>query len=486
MKGIKVIIAEDEPIVARYIRGIVQSIPDFYVMAMCDNGEEALNAYKREEAQVLITDIRMPGIDGLELIRQLKSNGFHPQIIIISGYKDFEYAKQAISLGVECYITKPIDLEEIKQSLNKIRIECMEEIVLESKQCLEKSLYNMDSNYFNKIFQFEHCSLLAVYLSVEQEKPHIPLWSENFIYFRYRSALFILNGISEGYSYDSCVKKMQEIARKISFSKSRKRTCTTFLIKEIDVKEDCLRMFRKVNQILMDHVIPGRLVVREYDDLKEIKSRKHYTDEDLLKKIDMRISAKEWSKICLLLESLFDLWKESETSLHRIKSKLLSIIDKMQKSGMLQENQAVVNEYVEDSIKYSDSYEEIKESVCGLFGEFMKKNGNQLKSSEALYVEIRNFVLQNMEKNYSLNEISDIFGVSQPYIRKIFHTYVGTSYNEWILKTKIEFAKELMNANPNLMIKEIAERIGYEQLYFSTVFNRYEGMSPSKYRGMRE
>ena len=78
MKGIKVIIAEDEPIVARYIRGIVQSIPDFYVMAMCDNGEEALNAYKREEAQVLITDIRMPGIDGLELIRQLKSNGFHP------------------------------------------------------------------------------------------------------------------------------------------------------------------------------------------------------------------------------------------------------------------------------------------------------------------------------------------------------------------------------------------------------------------------
>lgn len=486
MKEIKVIIAEDEPIVARYIRDIVQSLPDFLVTDVCDNGEEALAAYRKEEAQILITDIRMPGIDGLELIRQLKSRGYHPQIIIISGYKDFEYAKQAIALGAECYITKPIDTEEIKESLKKIRAAWLEEIVLERKQCLEKSLYNVDSAYFNEVFRFERCCLLAVYLGEEQEKMYISGWSENFIYFRYRSTLFILNGISSEHPYESCAKKMQEIVRKISLSKDRKCTCTTLLIKETDVKADCLRMLRKVNQILMDHVIYGKLVVREYHDLEEIKAKKHYPDEELLKKIEMRISAKEWNKFCSLLEILFDLWKETETSLHRIKSQLLSLIDKLQKNGILQENQAVVNEYVEDSIEHSDNYEEIKDSVCGLFNEFMKKNENQIRSTEALYTEICNFVLQNMEKNYSLNEISDIFGISQPYIRKIFHTYVGASYNEWVLKTKIECAKELMNMNPNLMIKEIAEKIGYEQLYFSTVFNRYEGMSPSKFRGMRE
>lgn len=144
-----------------------------------------------------------------------------------------------------------------------------------------------------------------------------------------------------------------------------------------------------------------------------------------------------------------------------------------------------VNEYVDDCIRYSDSYEELQETVCGYLEEALWTHCSRKREEQTarqLFEKICEFVLQNQDKNFSLNEISNIFGMSQPFIRKVFRGQVGMSYNEWMLQQKIERAKKLMGTNPNLKVKEVAERLGYEQLYFSTLFNKYVGMSPSEYK----
>ena len=75
-----------------------------------------------------------------------------------------------------------------------------------------------------------------------------------------------------------------------------------------------------------------------------------------------------------------------------------------------------------------------------------------------------------------------MFGVSQPYISKLFRTYSGESFKEYVLRKKIDTAVSLMEENPAVFIKDIAEQVGFDQLYFSTVFHRMMGQYPSQYR----
>ena len=87
-----------------------------------------------------------------------------------------------------------------------------------------------------------------------------------------------------------------------------------------------------------------------------------------------------------------------------------------------------------------------------------------------------------MEKNYSLSEICQVYGVSQPYIRKIFRKYTHCTYSKYVSEKKITFAKQLIESNPDILIKDVAEAVGVETFYFSNIFSKSIGMTPSEYK----
>lgn len=119
---LKVVIADDEKRVCLLIQKIIdwESL-GYEVAAIANSGTEAYNLIEQYNPDVVITDIRMPGFDGVELIKHTKEQGHHPEFIIISGYKHFEYAHDALKLGVEHYLLKPIDKDELTASLIKIK-----------------------------------------------------------------------------------------------------------------------------------------------------------------------------------------------------------------------------------------------------------------------------------------------------------------------------------------------------------------------------
>ena len=119
---LKVIIADDEQRICR----LVQVLADWEALGMevigtAENGFEALDLVKKTHPDILITDIRMPGCDGLELIRQAKLSCAHLEVVIISGYAHFEYAQNAIRYGVGNYLLKPIRREELMETLLKMK-----------------------------------------------------------------------------------------------------------------------------------------------------------------------------------------------------------------------------------------------------------------------------------------------------------------------------------------------------------------------------
>ena len=126
---IKVLIADDEPLLLRSLKKSIEMMDGEY--SVIDTASDGKSALKKAEAlnpDVIFTDIRMPIFDGLEFVGKLREKGISAKIVLISGYKEFEYAKKAITLGVEDYLVKPINPLVLQKILQKMKAELQEDI----------------------------------------------------------------------------------------------------------------------------------------------------------------------------------------------------------------------------------------------------------------------------------------------------------------------------------------------------------------------
>ncbi len=118
----KVVIIDDEPIIVEGLsRAVDWSRWDCRVAGFAYNGKEGLDVIRKERPNILISDIRMPEIDGLTMVAALKSEFPHMQISILTGYRDFEYAKKAIELGVTRFLLKPSKLDELEEAIEAMK-----------------------------------------------------------------------------------------------------------------------------------------------------------------------------------------------------------------------------------------------------------------------------------------------------------------------------------------------------------------------------
>lgn len=115
----KVVIIDDEPII---VEGLSKAVPwekwDCQVVATAENGQSGIEIIHRKNPDILFSDIRMPGMDGLTMIAALKSEHPHMQIAILTGFRDFEYAREAIRLGVTRFLLKPFKMDELEEAVS--------------------------------------------------------------------------------------------------------------------------------------------------------------------------------------------------------------------------------------------------------------------------------------------------------------------------------------------------------------------------------
>lgn len=116
-----VILVDDEPIIKQSLQKLIEQTSDFHVVGVAENGKEALQLAKRYSPKLIITDIRMPIMDGLELMKIAKEYNSSVEIILLTGYAEFEFARQAVKLGAIDYLLKPIEPDLLANALDKIR-----------------------------------------------------------------------------------------------------------------------------------------------------------------------------------------------------------------------------------------------------------------------------------------------------------------------------------------------------------------------------
>lgn len=131
----RIVVVEDELRVRHSLVKCIEKIsPDYRVVAEADNGYEGMKAVRDFEPDVVITDIQMPKIDGLSMIRQLKNMGLNPVFIILSGYAEFGYAQEGVRLGIRDYLLKPITVNNLRETLANIENRGREEEVEEVEE----------------------------------------------------------------------------------------------------------------------------------------------------------------------------------------------------------------------------------------------------------------------------------------------------------------------------------------------------------------
>lgn len=122
MNIMHVLVVDDEEIIRRGLRVILEEIvAGFTVAGTAKNGSEALEVLKEQKIDVVITDIRMPQMNGLELTRQIRMHWPQMPIVMLSGYDDYEYLREALKEGVKDYLLKPVDRVELTKCMEKIR-----------------------------------------------------------------------------------------------------------------------------------------------------------------------------------------------------------------------------------------------------------------------------------------------------------------------------------------------------------------------------
>ena len=124
----RVVVVEDEIRIREGLCKLIQKMfPEMEIAGTAENGQEGLACIEACEPSLVITDIKMPVMDGLEMIKKVQEKGLYPKVIVLTAYSEFSYAQQAVRLGVQDYLIKPVVVQEFVQVIGKIQQMCEQE-----------------------------------------------------------------------------------------------------------------------------------------------------------------------------------------------------------------------------------------------------------------------------------------------------------------------------------------------------------------------
>lgn len=534
---LKIFLVEDESIVRE---GLRDNIPwqqyGYKFVGEASDGEMALPMIQKTQPDVLLTDIKMPFMDGLSLSRIVHQEFPDMKIIIISGYDDFEYARQAISVGVEQYLLKPITRASLQKVLTELKVKIESE--QEQKNYQEKFQnetreYEQFSrtNFFMKVFEgrmpvqeiYEEAAKLSLRLNApcynlmmfslleKREGANAGFESEEFArkreellhYFvRYPEYIvFRWNINTYGVLMQGSAAQMQEMADR----------CLENVERICQPAEDIFDWYAAVGEPVerlsmlaecysnVNHYFAYRfLVPNEHIFTREV------TDSYMPREEGGKIGDIDCSKVDQELIKDFLLKGSRDEIADFVDSYLLSIQEAL-KSRLFQNYLVFHIHFV--TMSYVEEIGCDKKEFLELLGEEQIQEVNLTLEELSPYIQnilekamelrdresdnqskkVLKKALEYIEENYaqeslSLNTVSGAVNVSPGYFSAIFSQAMETTFIEYVTQKRMEKAKKLLRQTEKHS-GEIALEVGYKDPhYFSFVFKKTQGCTPREYR----
>lgn len=538
MNEIKVFLVEDEMVIRRGIKNSIDWEKEGYIFCgEASDGELAYPMIIKEKPDILITDIRMPFMDGLELCKLVKKELPNIKILILSGYDEFDYAKEAIRLGVTEYLLKPISSGKLLEALNGVSESIRRE--KEDKDLVRKYMEEMRENTEHekqKFFEQMIAGNLSMADALETGKKYemnLSAGMYNLLLFRFtlgkenRKSGELL-GEAE-YAIEKLTERLEYV-----FEFQRGVEGWAFLLmadNEEQMSERVKELSKDLEEIMKNYSTIayfggiGQPVAR----LRELEESFREAERALAARFTMelnRIISVEDIRMAQNVDTLDDIEITSFGEIEKTRTMLEKFLNNGAEDKIDEFVDVYINELPEENLKsvlmrqyiIMDAYIVMMsfcEKIEGIEGEMQAQSEelkNSMKTIQTLE-EIKNYIRMLLKKiigvrdtisgrrysdiieiakdqirktymsdEISLNTIAAEVGISPSYFSSIFSKEMGKTFVEYLTEIRMDRAKELLMCS-SMKTSEIGYEVGYKDPhYFSYIFKKTQNCTPKEFR----
>ncbi|MDO6657049.1 response regulator [Anaerobacillus sp. 1_MG-2023] len=496
--NLKVLIVDDEPIICE---GLKNTVPwdemGAEVIGEAYDGEEALEVIEAHDVDVVLSDVKMPIMDGLELAGEVYKRYPSIRMIIISGYDEFEYAKQAMKLGIKDYLLKPVDIDELMELIISIRKETehlkKQEWESGAKQILSSLATGQELSYLpgsvktaisggiqlvgSEIQHFSNvvnnCSSLE---EIELKKQWMKELSKAMSERGIRNVSIVVGENSlltccGGASFSEHKSLLEQTSRKLGFS------LNLTISHEAKTADTLQRQYYLLNEAMKAQAFHS-------DEVLEVEAVLHQVNipfslEPFEKDVKQLHSEEEYEDFSVRLLQTF---KQNRWYLENIVRSLEDFEKKIFKEFYPEIN---VNLYGKLNVGVHNSYEQLGKLFYQdliAYGAYQETTANA--GSRWLIRKAVSYIEENYGHDLKASEVADVINVSPNYFSQLFKRETDLHFNDYLHEIRIGEAKVLLKETP-YRVFEIAQMVGYHDYkYFVHNFKKVSSMTPTQYRSI--
>ncbi|MDG0791540.1 response regulator [Cohnella ginsengisoli] len=501
---IKVVVIEDEQTIRDYIaRKIERTAPAFKVVGSTYNGADGLALIRRLQPDAVFTDIRMPMMDGIEMLDLLRTS--HPDlpVVILSGFDEFEYARQAMRYGVFEYMLKPLSEDVLKQTLSKLA-----DLVYSRQRTLARQMITSrligapegEASAFESGAAYLMCligigSLCTPTMSVSLAHRFNERWAaidwdaavadwmpgargwwlidEN----RSNQKFLIVSadsnaGIALGPVADKLPDRIGPAAAPFGVTAS------------LCVSPDAASMWETAQRMRIAFersVVIGHSKVYTELEAAAPDSSVQLIGSKVTGQIRLLLDTANRESLRRFLSDLFEDWDQKKYPQRLVEQGILDLLAAVQQHPLAHRDSVDWHAWLGEQISLGVNLEQIGLSVWALIETMLPDEKKE--QTEALADMIEQYLLDHFTEDISLEGLAKKFGFTSAYLSKIFRKYKNESPLRYMIGLRIAEAKRLMLEHPDLDSRIIAEMVGYlDQHYFSKVFKNVVGQTSTEFR----
>lgn len=505
----KVMLVEDEEFILQGIRYIIDwEDISMEVTAMAHNGREALEQYKKDPVDIVVTDVEMPFMNGLQFLEEIRKISSRTRCIILSGYDEFEYARAALKLDVEEYILKPVNEDLLNQALlhagealdeiDRKKADSMDDKVGWHRFLKGKLSPEEEGKFYELLPKMgEDTKVYAALMKIdtetlEQAEDFHEIQVELQKSPREVKSIYLAPDLLFLLLYTEKSTENKEILEFYAGLQNRlesRRGIMSFLTLS-DATEDYKELpdcYKRVSKLQKYRMLEGYGSCIDESHIQQRQSADVVIDELLLRKTILK---KDKEGALNYIEDLFINNLKSEVNVDVLYEMTLKI-------AMILQDIKVEYKLIQSSNlrDLSDIIEKIYQAddILGLKAIFTSEVAEiiqYLHTEDSQYTPVVKQIMAEVQKNYkedmNLKTLSYKYHMNASYLGQIFQKEAGCSFAQYLSNTKNSIAKDLI-LNTNMKINDIAREVGYpDTSYFYRKFKQCYGVSPASLRNMKK
>ena len=516
----QIILVDDEPHIRKGLAGLIPW-EDYGVeiVGEAENGVAAMALIGKVHPDIAVVDIRMPHMDGLQLLEQMKDRPGAPKFIMLSGYDQFDYVKTAMRMGAHNYLLKPVDPDELKATIIDITATLCDEA--EKKQQFDESMRALLNSTLNRLLANqievrelrEKCKLLDISLRCNHMAVGIvkPIFDNQDVSLRWivfrcldickeqynchttaypvadskDNIVLIIKNPDAKFSHSQLLEYLRECAAQIE--RQTQVSCVVALGTEATSFKDIAGAYQNALRMLEIKCMWGDEEIKP-DTVATVQQTVNAAfDLELMTKLLLQ---DDQAQLEQLVHIFFHrtLLKDRVANLALVKYHLIELVtcalQAAHKCYVPTCDLAQIRSDVYSELQICGTLQSLEELVSGMLRDLCTRvqhidtGGYSPKVQFAVRYVHRHY----NDSNLSLKTLADKLAVNSAYLGRQFSLETGVFFSDYLNEVRIQHAKQLLNTTP-LKLAEVAERVGFVNVsYFSTIYKKLTGERPGQSR----